>query len=115
MSPDRSILYVLYCSNVLNTNKSSFVTGESLGFLLRIFISQPKLRTSLGYYIAMYFLVVLSPATFLAFNYIIYGRLIRLCVGRQHSFIRPEWVGKTFVWSDVLTLIVQVLPLNFML
>ncbi|KAF8484081.1 RTA1 like protein-domain-containing protein [Gautieria morchelliformis] len=81
--------------------------GEALGFLLRVFISQPKLRTSLGFYIAMDFFIVLSPALFLAFNYILYGRLIRLAVGRAHAFIRPERVATLFVLSDVFTFIVQ--------
>ncbi|KAF8525398.1 RTA1 like protein-domain-containing protein [Gautieria morchelliformis] len=81
--------------------------GEALGFLLRVFIGQPKLRTSLGFYIAMDLFIVLSPALFLTFNYILYGRLICLAVGRAHSFIRPERVATMFVLSNAFTFMLQ--------
>ncbi|KAF8580726.1 RTA1-domain-containing protein [Ramaria rubella] len=80
---------------------------EAVGFAVRIFMSEPAFRHSLGTYVAMEFFIVLSPAAFLAFNYITYGRLIRLCVGREHSWMRPERVGRVFVVSDVFTFIVQ--------
>ena len=72
-----------------------------------------KFRTSLGYFIAMDSFIVLPPAAFLAVNYITYGRLIRSCVGREHSFLRPERVGRTFVLSDTLTFLIQVIPCVF--
>ncbi|KAF8580725.1 RTA1-domain-containing protein [Ramaria rubella] len=80
---------------------------EGLGFSIRIFMGQPRFSHSLGVYVGMQSLIVLSPAAFLAFNYITYGRLIRLCIGREHSWMRPEIVGRVFVISDVFTFIVQ--------
>ena len=106
------IFTALHNANIFTPTRQP---GEAIGFLLRVFISQPKLRTSLGYYIAMDSFVVLSPATFLAFNYITYGRLIRLCVGRKHSLLRPEYVGRTFVLSDIFTFFVQVVTYTYII
>jgi len=75
----------------------------ALGFLIRIFIGESNLRGSLGVYVVMNFFIVLAPAAFLAYNYILYGRIIYVCVGREHSYIRPEIVGRTFVISDIIT------------
>jgi hypothetical protein len=51
--------------------------------------------------------IVCSPAAFLAFNYITYGRVIS-SVGEDHSIINPRKVATIFVVSDVLTFLVQV-------
>ena len=62
--------------------------------------------------------IVLSPATFLAFNYIVYGRLIvaiddsltntpGLRAKSRYSLIPPRLVGRLFVWSDVITFLIQ--------
>ncbi|KIJ63876.1 hypothetical protein HYDPIDRAFT_40888 [Hydnomerulius pinastri MD-312] len=51
--------------------------------------------------------ILLSPAAFLAFNYILYGQFIVTCVHRRHSLIRPERTARYFVISDVATFLVQ--------
>ncbi|KAI5122985.1 hypothetical protein M0805_006863 [Coniferiporia weirii] len=64
---------------------------------------------SLGLFIASDLLIIISPATFLAFNYIVYGRLIQTFSTGQtrHSLIRPRIVARIFVLSDVMTFLVQ--------
>ncbi|KDQ62161.1 hypothetical protein JAAARDRAFT_30065 [Jaapia argillacea MUCL 33604] len=79
--------------------------ASGIGFFVRILlVSNPN---SIGIYIGMQILIVCSPAAFLAFNYIVYGRFILNCVGRQYSLIRPEIVAKLFVISDITTFLVQ--------
>lgn len=115
---------------------------SAIGFLVRP--SLDPFNFSLGLYIIQSMFVVISPAAFLAFNYLLYGRMI-LAVDRdfgssgaeaqalesqpltatqkitllhkaggpkgeksRFSFIPPRIVGRVFVWSDVLTFLVQV-------
>lgn len=89
-------------------------TFEALGFYLRI-----PMRTqqhNMPLYTVMYLFVVLSPAAFLAFNYILFGRLVAALEGNKpgairhsspYSFIPPRWVKRIFVVSDVCTFCVQ--------
>lgn len=79
----------------------------SLGFFIRI--ASASSPASLGLYIIQQLTIILSPATFLAFNYIVFGRFIRQPeVGPDHSFVNPDKVARLFVWSDVITFFVQV-------
>lgn len=114
---------------------------SALGFFVRPSID--PYNVSLGLYIVQSMFVVISPAAFLAFNYLLYGRMI-LAVDKdfgssaieahelesrpltvtqkltilhkaggpkteksRFSFIPPRIVGRVFVWSDVITFIVQ--------
>ena len=52
--------------------------------------------------------IVCSPAAFLAFNYIIYRRVIVSSVGEKHSVICPTIVAKVFILTDVTTFLVQI-------
>lgn len=56
----------------------------------------------------MQLFLVTSPAAFLAFNYILYGRLVRNRVGDQYSYIHPRIVARVFIISDVVTFMIQV-------
>lgn len=69
--------------------------------------------------------IVLSPATFLAFNYIIYGRLIVAVDGSlskrgglraksHYSLIPPRLVGRMFIWSDVVTFLIQACQCDYL-
>ncbi|SJX62134.1 uncharacterized protein SRS1_12983 [Sporisorium reilianum f. sp. reilianum] len=115
---------------------------SAIGFFVRPSID--PFNVSLGLYILQSMFVVISPAAFLAFNYLLYGRMI-LAVDKEFgssrveahelegqrltamqkltlihkaggpkteksrfSFIPPRIVGRIFVWSDVLTFLVQV-------
>jgi len=77
------------------------------GFVLRPVVKNNP--TSEGLFIAMELFLITSPATFLAFNYIIYGRLVRNRVGEGYSlrFIPPRRVSTFFVISDVSTFVIQ--------
>jgi len=48
------------------------------------------------------------PALFLAYNYMLYVRLIMHNIGAKHSFFKPTIIAKMFVGIDVFTFIVQV-------
>jgi len=78
---------------------------ESLGFILRIMLI--KNPNNLPLFVGMQLFIVCSPAAFLAFNYILFGRLVRDCIGRQHALLRPEIVSTVFVISDIATFLVQ--------
>ncbi|KAL5490530.1 hypothetical protein ACEPAI_5363 [Sanghuangporus weigelae] len=79
----------------------------SAGFFLRY--ASTIETSSLGLFIVSQILVVVSPAAFLAFNYIVYGRLIgTFATGRnRYSLVRPEIVAKIFIISDIVTFLVQ--------
>jgi len=76
-----------------------------VGFFVRIV--NVSNQNSLGLYIIQQLMIVLSPAAFLAFNYILFGMFIARCVGPEHSLIPAEKFGRVFVVSDVVTFLVQ--------
>jgi hypothetical protein len=77
----------------------------SAGFSLRI--AMTIYPNSLPIYLCSELFILLSPAAFLAFNYILYGRFVVNCIQRRHSLIRPERTAKYFIISDITTLLVQ--------
>ncbi|KIY48280.1 hypothetical protein FISHEDRAFT_59083 [Fistulina hepatica ATCC 64428] len=78
----------------------------ALGFFVRIAMVN-KHQNSRGWLIGQQVLIACSPAAFLAFNYMVYGRIVTQCIGARHSVIRPNRVAVIFVSSDVITLLVQ--------
>ncbi|KAG0322990.1 hypothetical protein BGZ99_002974 [Dissophora globulifera] len=92
--------------------------ASGIGFFIRISMNPDTVKIIT--YIVMQCLVVISPSTFLAFNYMLYGRLIAAVDPKfgtdkaqskmeksRFSFIPPRIVGRTFVWSDVFTFFIQ--------
>jgi hypothetical protein len=75
------------------------------GFVLRIILANNQ--DSLGLFIIEQIFIICSPACFLAFNYIVYGRLITEWVNPQYSLLRPSIVAKVFITSDILTFLIQ--------
>lgn len=63
---------------------------------------------SLMLYILTQLVIICSPAAFLAFNYILYGRLLADNVRPEYSMMRPATVSKVFIISDVSTFFLQV-------
>ncbi|TFK99440.1 hypothetical protein BDV98DRAFT_584113 [Pterulicium gracile] len=63
---------------------------------------------SLMLYILTQLVIICSPAAFLAFNYILYGRLLADNVRPEYSMMRPAIVSKVFIISDVSTFFLQV-------
>lgn len=78
----------------------------SIGFFMRIPVA--IYPNSLPIFMVQQLFIILPPAAYLAFNYILYGRFIVNCVDRCHSWINPEKVAKYFVISDITTFIIQV-------
>lgn len=86
----------------------------ALGYWLRLPMRTSQDDQSL--YTVMYLFIVLSPAAFLAFNYILFGRFTAALEGRKptevkrssaYSFIPPRWVKIIFVTSDICTFCIQ--------
>nr|XP_018266536.1 uncharacterized protein I303_00511 [Kwoniella dejecticola CBS 10117]OBR88694.1 hypothetical protein I303_00511 [Kwoniella dejecticola CBS 10117] len=77
----------------------------AMGFGVRIkMTSQPD---SLGVYVGTTLLTLLSPCAFLANDYIILPRLARWLDAEEQLFMPASRVVKTFVWSDVVTFLLQ--------
>ncbi|KAF9983602.1 hypothetical protein BGZ75_004923 [Mortierella antarctica] len=93
--------------------------ASSIGFFCRLGIDPKDLLVPL--FVVQNILIIATPSAFLAFNYMLYGRLIsavdpqfgandsqsRLEKSR-YSFIPPRIVGRAFIWSDVITFLLQV-------
>ncbi|OJA10527.1 hypothetical protein AZE42_01695 [Rhizopogon vesiculosus] len=77
----------------------------SIGFFMRIPVS--IYPNSLPIFMVQQLFIILPPAAYLAFNYILYGHFIVNCVDRHHSWIKPERVAKYFVISDITTFLIQ--------
>ena len=71
------------------------------GFILRPVVKNDP--TSEGLFIAMELFLITSPATFLAFNYIIYGRFVRnrALVPRRPYVVRLQAAVPASRWSVV--------------
>lgn len=77
----------------------------AIGFFIRIAL--PKNPNSLIIFILQQLLILLSPAAFLAFNYILYGRFVANCVSPSYSWVPPRKVATWFVTSDLTTFLIQ--------
>ncbi|EIW76234.1 hypothetical protein CONPUDRAFT_76626 [Coniophora puteana RWD-64-598 SS2] len=77
----------------------------SIGFFLRVPMALNP--NSLGIFLMQDLFIILSPAAFLAFNYMLYGRLLTRCIDPKHSWIRPQRVARIFLISDFLTFNIQ--------
>ncbi|KIJ67477.1 hypothetical protein HYDPIDRAFT_166066 [Hydnomerulius pinastri MD-312] len=80
-------------------------TFMAVGFFMRIAMAIAP--NSLPIFMIQQLFILLPPAAFLAFNYILYGRFIVTCVDRRYSWIRPEKVARYFVISDITTFLIQ--------
>ncbi|GAA5976299.1 hypothetical protein JCM10908_005447 [Rhodotorula pacifica] len=79
----------------------------TLGFVFRLIYRANY--TSLGLYIIMYMLTLLSPCAFLAMDYMLLARLA-LAMGDEamHCLLLPATrIAKFFIWSDVVTFALQ--------
>ncbi|KAF8554877.1 hypothetical protein OG21DRAFT_1011932 [Imleria badia] len=77
----------------------------SAGFCLRL--AMTVYPNSFPIYLCSQLFILLSPAAFLAFDYIVYGRFVVNCIERRHSLIRPERTARYFIISDITTFLVQ--------
>jgi len=82
---------------------AAIITGT--GYFMRIaLVSSPN---SVGLFSIEQIFIIVTPAAFLAYNYILYGRFIVNCVDPKHSLVRPNRVARIFVGSDIITFLVQ--------
>ncbi|KAJ7080193.1 RTA1 like protein-domain-containing protein [Mycena belliarum] len=91
------------------------MTGMAAGFAVRgsDFWAKDRTEPDIGNTnITSTLLILLSPCLFLGLNYMILGRLAALLgtdIATKALFIAPARVAMIFVWSDVVTFIVQAL------
>ncbi|KAJ7636471.1 RTA1 like protein-domain-containing protein [Roridomyces roridus] len=84
------------------------MTGMSVGFALRMIFARSPSNMTL--YIVEDLFILLSPCTFLAKDYVLFARLASTFDANLISgtlLIRPAWIVRIFVWSDVITFLVQ--------
>ncbi|KDN46468.1 hypothetical protein K437DRAFT_268116 [Tilletiaria anomala UBC 951] len=129
-----AVIYAVWCTAavayILRTRKPRWgwcmpagLFFSSLGFVLRCAArgSDASLE-SIPLYAVQSLFVILSPCAFLAFNYIAFGRTIvaldpalagckdaapRRRARSAYSPLPPQLFGRVFVWSDVVTFLVQ--------
>ncbi|KAF9276336.1 hypothetical protein BGZ88_001802 [Linnemannia elongata] len=93
--------------------------ASSIGFFLRLSLDPENV--SLILYVLQSMFIIATPSAFLAFNYMLYGRLltaIDLQFGSdkshskmeksRYSCIPPQIVGRVFIISDITTFLIQV-------
>ncbi|KAJ6512800.1 RTA1 like protein-domain-containing protein [Mycena sanguinolenta] len=84
------------------------MTAMATGFILRVVYANPPY--TLGKYIGMDLFILLSPCLFLATDYMLLSHLARSFddeVSDRCLLIRHSRVTKIFVWSDVITFLLQ--------
>ncbi|KAJ7598735.1 RTA1 like protein-domain-containing protein [Mycena floridula] len=81
----------------------AITTGAGYAFRV-VVVNNPS---SIGYYAIMSFLVSCMPALFFAWQYILYGRLLKHSLGARHSIISPNIVSVVFICSDAFTFLIQ--------
>ncbi|KAG1807761.1 RTA1 like protein-domain-containing protein [Suillus variegatus] len=80
-------------------------TVMSVGLFMRIpMATNPN---SLPIFMVQELLILIPPAAYLAFNYILYRRFIVNCVDRRYSWIKPEKVIRCILISDIMTASIQ--------
>ncbi|ORX38218.1 RTA1 like protein-domain-containing protein [Kockovaella imperatae] len=80
-------------------------TTMAIGFATRIvFAGNP---TSLGIYIITILLTLLSPCGFIALNYVLLPRIASHVGAQDALFIRPRWIARIYVTSDITTFWLQ--------
>ncbi|EUC63771.1 RTA1-domain protein [Rhizoctonia solani AG-3 Rhs1AP] len=78
-----------------------------LGRLLIGSLAYGKNYSSLGLYVFLNLCTVLSPCGFIATVYVLLGRLSQHLYAEEYLLIRPNWITKIYVTSDVVTLLIQ--------
>ncbi|KAF7340885.1 hypothetical protein MSAN_02118000 [Mycena sanguinolenta] len=84
------------------------MTAMATGFILRVLYANPPF--TLGKYVATDLFILLSPCLFLATDYMLLSHLARSFdeeVSDRCLLIRDSRITKIFVWSDVLTFLLQ--------
>ncbi|KAF9350658.1 hypothetical protein BGX26_011208 [Mortierella sp. AD094] len=93
--------------------------ASCIGFFFRLALDPHNLKVP--FFVVQNILIIATPSAFLAFNYMLYGRLITAIDPQfgtdeslsrmeksRYSFIPPRIVGRIFIGSDITTFLVQV-------
>ena len=93
--------------------------ASSIGFFLRLGLDPQDVSILL--YVVQSMFIIATPSAFLAFNYMLYGRLITAIDPQfgsdkshsrmeksRYSCIPPRIVGRIFILSDITTFLIQV-------
>ncbi|KAJ7615484.1 RTA1 like protein-domain-containing protein [Roridomyces roridus] len=84
------------------------MTGMTIGFVMRIIFSNSP--NNLTLYIVEDLFILLSPCAFLATDYVLLARLTSTFDAHVISstlLVRPALIVRIFVWSDVVTFLIQ--------
>ncbi|KAI6121245.1 RTA1 like protein-domain-containing protein [Pisolithus sp. B1] len=77
----------------------------AMGFLIRIVL--PNNPDSLMLFLSQQLLILLSPAAFLAFNYLVYGQFATTCLDPSYSRIPPRKAATWFIISNLVSSLIQ--------
>lgn len=93
--------------------------ASSIGYFLRLSLDPENV--SLILYVLQSMFIIATPSAFLAFNYMLYGRLLTAIDPQfgpdkshskmeksRYSCIPPQIVGRVFIISDITTFLIQV-------
>ncbi|KAF9157871.1 hypothetical protein DFQ26_008241 [Actinomortierella ambigua] len=99
--------------------------ASSIGFFCRTAIDTKDLNV--GLFVVQNILIIATPSAFLAFNYMLYGRLITAIDPQfgasgsksrmeksRYSAIPPRIVSRVFIGSDITTFLIQVVAGSIM-
>lgn len=77
----------------------------AMGFFIRIVL--PNNPDSSMLFLSQQLLILLSPAAFLAFNYLLYGQFVADCLDPSYSRIPPRKAATWFVISNLVSSLIQ--------
>ncbi|KAK0206971.1 RTA1 like protein-domain-containing protein [Desarmillaria ectypa] len=81
---------------------------SGMGFFVKVvLVSSVENENSKALLATQNVLIACAPAAFLAFNYIVYGRLVVQCLGARFCVLTPTRVSMIFICSDIITFIIQ--------
>ena len=86
---------------------TSIVQVEIAGYVARAVSHSQAPNLTLGPYVVTTLLLLVAPPLFAASLYMTLGRIIFKVGAEPYSLIKPRWLTRIFVTSDVICFIVQ--------
>jgi hypothetical protein len=100
--------YCKHSNRTVNPNHlTTTILVEWIGYVGRAISSNQSPNWTLGPYLIQTLLVLVAPALFAASIYMVFGRIILLVDGEEHSIIKKRWLTKIFVCGDIISFIMQ--------
>jgi hypothetical protein len=91
----------------LESRLMKVITVEIVGYLARAISNSEAPHLTLSPYVIQTLLLLVAPPLFAASIYMILGRVILSVDAPSYSLIKPKWLTKVFVTSDVVCFLVQ--------